>query len=163
MWSDGKCLFGHQTAVGSVTSSDGQCTARNISAHSLEPTCPTRVIRPRPWVPTYKGRSDVTGIVGSNLLVNSGVQTRKNFCKTYRQFGHAPSKSFSRVLGRKELKNIGFKGCQIISLPGVPFWRGEHWALGTNNQVPVGLYLHGTKSSGTVDSSSAVQTVLLSG
>jgi hypothetical protein len=35
--------------------------------------------------------------------------------------GHMPSKIWaSPVMGQKGLKNVGFKGCQIIRLSGVP-------------------------------------------
>lgn len=38
-----------------------------------------------------------------------------------RKFGRAPPRNFANpVLGRKSLKNIGFKGHQNISLPGTP-------------------------------------------
>jgi hypothetical protein len=43
---------------------------------------------------------------------------RKNLSENYPQFAHSLSKMFaSPLLGRKILKNLGFKGLQIIALP----------------------------------------------
>ena len=54
----------------------------------------------------------------------------KEFSEKYPQFGHAPSARFaSTVLVLKSLKNIGFKGSQIISLPGAPTCLGPALAL----------------------------------
>ena len=48
-----------------------------------------------------------------------------NFSENYPKFGHALSKMFAKsVLGRRSLKNVGFKGRQIISLPGAPTFLG---------------------------------------
>jgi len=53
------------------------------------------------------------------VVVNQVFHTRKNFSENYFQFGLASSNIFSGpVLRWKSLKNIGLKGCQIISLPG---------------------------------------------
>jgi hypothetical protein len=46
---------------------------------------------------------------------------QKNFSENYPQFVYTPSVMFtSPILGQKIGKNIGWRGCQIISLPGVP-------------------------------------------
>lgn len=43
---------------------------------------------------------------------------RKNLSENYPQFAHSLSKMFaSPLLGRKILKNLCFKGLQIIALP----------------------------------------------
>jgi len=53
------------------------------------------------------------------VLVNSGFHMHKNFSENYPCFGHTPSNILARpILGQKSFKNIGFKGCQIISLAG---------------------------------------------
>jgi hypothetical protein len=45
----------------------------------------------------------------------------KDFSERYPQFGHVLPEIFANpVLGQKCLKNIYFKGRQIISLPGTP-------------------------------------------
>jgi hypothetical protein len=49
-------------------------------------------------------------------LINSGFHIRKNFSENYPQFGHAPQK----ISTQSYLKKIGFKGRQIVSLPGAP-------------------------------------------
>ena len=47
--------------------------------------------------------------------------TRKNLSKNYPRIFSGPSKRFaSPGIHRNSLKNIGLKGCQIISLPGAP-------------------------------------------
>lgn len=47
-------------------------------------------------------RSDVAGIIGHTVLVNSGFRTEKFSSENYPQFGHGLSKTFSSpVLGRK--------------------------------------------------------------
>jgi len=51
-----------------------------------------------PGAPTYKRHYDVTGIIGSMVLVNSGVLMRKNFSENYPQFGPRPQK-YSPALG----------------------------------------------------------------
>jgi len=74
-------------------------------------------------VSTYTGRCDVTGVVGNVVLIIFGLHTqkRKKLFENYSLFGHVPLKSFSSsVLGGEFVKNIGFKGRQIINLPGVP-------------------------------------------
>jgi hypothetical protein len=73
-------------------------------------------------VPTYeyKGHYDITRINANMVLVNLGFHVQNNFSENYLQFGHMPSKNFSSpVIGRKSLKNISFKGLQIIYLPRV--------------------------------------------
>jgi hypothetical protein len=66
------------------------------------------------WVaPTYKGRYDVTGIIGSTTLMNSGFHTRRNFPENYPKFGHAVrnvrqpyprSKKFLRIRACRDSK-----------------------------------------------------------
>ena len=59
------------------------------------------------------------------MLVNSDLHTRMNFSENYPQFWHAISIIFAKlVLGRQRLKNVGFKGHKIISLPGAPTFLG---------------------------------------
>jgi len=49
---------------------------------------------------TYKGREDLTVIIGNVELVHSGFFTRKKFSENYPKFGHESSKMFtSPVLG----------------------------------------------------------------
>jgi hypothetical protein len=50
-----------------------------------------------PGEPTYKGRSDVTGIIGNLVPVNSGIRTPQNFSKNYMQFWHDPSERFASL------------------------------------------------------------------
>jgi hypothetical protein len=62
------------------------------------------------------------------VLLNSGFLTQKS--ENYLQFGHALSAIFaSTVIGLRDLKNIGFKGRQIISLPGSPTCLGPAMSL----------------------------------
>ena len=50
-----------------------------------------------------------------------GFLHTKEFLQNYLQFWHTPSRHFnSTVRSQKNLKNIGFMVCQIISLPGIP-------------------------------------------
>jgi hypothetical protein len=66
-------------------------------------------------------RVGVARIIGNMALVNSGVHTGNNFSKIIGHLGARPKKIFARpVPGRKILKNIGFKGCQVINLHGAP-------------------------------------------
>ena len=45
----------------------------------------------------------------------------KNFSENFPYFGHTPSNMLANsVVGQKNVKIIGFKGCQIISLAGAP-------------------------------------------
>jgi hypothetical protein len=57
-------------------------------------------------------RQDITGIIGNNVLVNSGFHLRKDFS------------AFSKVLPElsysKKHKNIVFKVKQVLSLTGTP-------------------------------------------
>jgi len=57
---------------------------------------------------------------GAGKLRFSHTKLKKIF-ENFSLFGHEPLKSFvSSVLGGEIVKNIGFKGRQIINLPGVP-------------------------------------------
>jgi len=48
-----------------------------------------------------------------------GYHMRKSFSKNFPQIGHSFSENFdSPLLGRKNLKNTGFNGRQIITCPG---------------------------------------------
>ena len=70
------------------------------------------------------------------VLINSGFHTRNNLSENIPQFGQAPSELFaSPILGRKSLKNIGWKGRQIMNLLGRPHVLGRPWLCG------VGWYL----------------------
>ena len=60
-----------------------------------------RIAGQLPGAPTYKERYDVTGMIRSIVLANSGVHARKKFFEYFSKFGHAASKIFaSPVLGR---------------------------------------------------------------
>jgi hypothetical protein len=62
------------------------------------------------------------------VLANSGFHTWKNFSEIYTQFRHVPSKKFCQPFPRqKNLENICFKACQIISLPGASGQAGTGW------------------------------------
>jgi len=50
-----------------------------------------------PGKPTYKGRSEVIGIIGNLVPVNSGIHTQQNFSKNYMQFGHDTSERFASL------------------------------------------------------------------
>jgi len=51
---------------------------------------------------------------------------RKNFSENFPQFGHSSSENLdSPVLGRKNLKNTGFSGPQIITCPGRLLFSGQ--------------------------------------
>ena len=60
-----------------------------------------------PGQPTYKGRWEVTGIIG-NTVVNSGFpKTKKCLLKDYPLFWHAPSKTFaSPLIGQKHFETL---------------------------------------------------------
>jgi hypothetical protein len=89
-----------------------------------------------PRAPICKRRLDVTRITRNVVLVHSGFHTHKNLSENYPQFGHAPSEGFDGpVLDRKSSKNIGFKGRQIISMPGTPTCLGPlPLAMSVKNQ-----------------------------
>jgi hypothetical protein len=59
------------------------------------------------------------------VIVNLGVSHAETFFRKLLQFGHASSKKFRQRWSRpKVLKNIAFKGQQIITLPGAPIHLG---------------------------------------
>jgi len=60
------------------------------------------------------------------VLANSGFKhTRRNFSECYPRLGTSIQKNFaSPVLDRKNSNNSGFKGPQIINLPGAPTYLG---------------------------------------
>ena len=63
--------------------------------------------------------AETSGIIGNMVLVISGCYGRKNFSENVPHFGHPLLECFaSHVLGRKRLKNVGFKGHETIRLPG---------------------------------------------
>jgi len=75
-------------------------------------------------MPTCKGHKDIAGIFRNAVLVNSSFHThthKRIFLKIIPNLGHMPS-IFSPALSqaKKNLRNIGFKGQQIIILPRVP-------------------------------------------
>ena len=61
-----------------------------------------------------RGAKTFTGIIVNVVLVLSGFHTRKSFSENYTQVGHTRQP----CRRPKNLKNIGFKGRQIINLPG---------------------------------------------
>jgi hypothetical protein len=50
--------------------------------------------------------------------VSLGFHARKNFPECYPKLGHDRPKFSPAFLNTENLKNIGFEGRQIISLPG---------------------------------------------
>jgi hypothetical protein len=50
------------------------------------------------------------------MLVNSGFHMQKNFSGGYSQFGHAPSRRFASLAGRKSVENSGLKGRSHVSV-----------------------------------------------
>jgi hypothetical protein len=85
-----------------------------------------------PDAPIYKGRQDVTRIIGNIMLMHSGFQMRKNFSTNYQQFWHILSKTFATsVLGQKSLKNIGLKGAKLLACQGRPYVSSRPWVVYT--------------------------------
>ena len=50
------------------------------------------------------------------MPVNSGFHTQKNFSDGFSQFGHAPSRRFASLVGRKSVEKSGFKGHPYVSV-----------------------------------------------
>jgi len=50
------------------------------------------------------------------MLVNSGFHIQNNFSDGYSQFGHAPSRRFASLVGRKSVEKGGFKRRPHVSV-----------------------------------------------
>jgi len=75
-----------------------------------------------PDTPTYKGRQDVTRIIGNIMLVHSGFPNAKELlCKLSAVLTYTLKTFASLVLGPKSLKNIGLKGTKLLACPGCPY------------------------------------------
>ena len=67
-----------------------------------------------------KRHQDVTGITINTLLVRPGLHTQQKFSGNHTQLGGRSQKFRLPHIKHKNLKNIGFKGCQNINLSRVP-------------------------------------------
>lgn len=56
------------------------------------------------------------------VLVNSGFHVRKNFFEIVHNLGTHQHTAYQLCPRPKELNDVSFKGCKIISLPGAPIF-----------------------------------------
>jgi len=76
-----------------------------------------------PDAPTYKGRQDVTRIIGNIMLVHSGFPNAKELLRKLSAVLTYTLKNVRQPCPRpKKFEEYRFEGRQTISLPGTPIY-----------------------------------------